>query len=130
MWQKMCEKIPQNIFIFVRKVLIFNLATNANLLRWKCLTSDKCNLCKTKQTQLHILNNCPVAVTSGRYTWRQNSVLNTLCYYLNELTTTGYNLYVDMEGYKNPSELFNHFRPDAALVNDTEIIAVELTCCF
>ena len=37
-----------------------------------------CPLCKAKQcTQHHILSNCDVALNSGRYTWRHDSVLAT-----------------------------------------------------
>ena len=33
-WQKVCERLPQNIFIFVRKPIILQLANNKNF-RWK-----------------------------------------------------------------------------------------------
>ena len=32
-WQKLCETLPANIFIFIRKALIFNLPVNTNLYR-------------------------------------------------------------------------------------------------
>ena len=129
-WQKICETLPQNIFTFVRKALIFNLPINGNLQRWKRITNSKCNLCQNKQTQLHVLNNCPTAVNSGRYTWRHNSLLFTICYYLNNLLNLGYQVLADLDGYRNTAELFHHFRPDAALIKDNEIIILELTCCF
>ena len=73
-WQKVRKILPQNIFIFVRKVIIIQLANNANLFQWNRVLSSDCSLCNTnKQTQLHILNNCPKAVRTGR--WRHNSVL-------------------------------------------------------
>ena len=34
-WQKVYEGLPQNIFIFVRKPIILQLANNKNLFRWK-----------------------------------------------------------------------------------------------
>ena len=34
-WWKVCEEIPQNIFIFVCKEAIPQLANNTNLFRWK-----------------------------------------------------------------------------------------------
>ena len=34
-WRKVCEEIPQNIFIFVCKETIPQLANNTNLFRWK-----------------------------------------------------------------------------------------------
>ena len=39
--QKVYEGLPQNIFIFVRKAIILQLANNRNLFRWKkVLSSD------------------------------------------------------------------------------------------
>ena len=129
-WQKICETLPQNIFTFVRKALIFILLVNVNLQRWKRITTSKCNLCQNKQTQLHVLNNCPAAVNSGRYTWRHNSLLYTICYYLNNLLNFGYQVLADLDGYRNTAELFHHFRPDVALIKENEILILELTCCF
>ena len=62
-WQKVCEGLPQNIFIFVGKEIILQLANNTNLFRL-----GLCNI--NKQTQLDMLNNCHEAVHNGRYTWR------------------------------------------------------------
>ena len=66
-WQKSCERLPKNIFIFAKKALVFRLPNNSNLKRWGRSPSDQCNLCQQKQTQLHVPNNCPVSViaTSG-----------------------------------------------------------------
>ena len=71
-----------------------------------------------------------MAVNQGRYTWRHNSLLYTICHYLNHLISKGYSLFADIEGYRNTSELFHRSRPDAALVSSKEIIIIELTCCF
>ena len=68
-WQKICEGLPQNIFIFVRKAMILQLANNTNLFRWKKVISSDCGWCNTnKQTQLY-MPNCPEAVRNGKYTW-------------------------------------------------------------
>ena len=130
-WQKVCDRLPKNIFVFVRKALIFCLPNNTNLFRWKKNPTPSCAICHAeKQTQLHILNNCKKAVDSGRYTWRHNSILVTLCHYLSLLENVGYKLYADIEGRTNPAELFNNLRPDVALLHDDELIVIELTCCF
>ena len=40
-WRKVCEGLPQNIFIFVRKPIILQLVNNTNLVRCKnVLSSD------------------------------------------------------------------------------------------
>ena len=57
-WQKICENLPQNIFIFIRKAIILQLENNSNLHRWKKILSSVCGLCNTnKQTQLHMLKS-------------------------------------------------------------------------
>ena len=69
-WQTICSKMPKNIYIFVRRTLIFSLPNNSNLKRWNKITSASCDLCSSKsQTRLHMLSNCPVAAAEGRYTW-------------------------------------------------------------
>ena len=59
-----------------------------------------CNL--NKETQLHILNDCPEAVRNGRYTWRHDSILFKICHYLTELENIGFKLFADLAGFKNP----------------------------
>ena len=39
-WQKVCEGLPENIFIFVHKPIILQLANNKNLFRWKNVFSS------------------------------------------------------------------------------------------
>ena len=90
-----------------------------------------CSLCeKPPQTQHHILNNCSKAVTEGRYTWRHDSVLNTMAYQLKGLVSKGYELFVDIPEYRNPGNLFNSQRPDIALKSGNNVYAIELTICF
>ena len=79
--ENVCEQLPDNVFTFSRKALVFSLANKTNLLRWKKVTSDKCDLGNNKQTQLHILNHCTTAILDGRFRWKHNSVLFTMWYY-------------------------------------------------
>ena len=110
-WQKVCEGLPQNNFIFVRKAITLQLANNTNLLRWKKVLSSDCGLCNTnKQTQLYMLKNCPEAVRNGTYTWRHDSILFTICHYPTALENIGFELFADLAGFKNPEILFNGLR--------------------
>ena len=102
-WQRVCEGLRQSIFISVRKVIILQLANNTNFFRWKRVLSSDCGLCNTnKHKQLHILNNCPEAVRNGRYTWRHDSILFTICHYLTALGNIGFEFLADLTGFKNP----------------------------
>ena len=101
LWQRVCDHLPKSLYVFTRK------ANSTNLGRWKKVASNQRGLCKSnKQTQIHMLNNCPTAVQSGRYTWCHDSILFTICHYLSMLERCGYTIYADILGYKNPSELF------------------------
>ena len=101
-WQKVCERFPQNVFIFVRKAIILQLANNTKLFRWKRVLSSDSGLCNSnKQTQLYILNICPEAVRNGRYTWRHDSILFAICHYLTALENIGFELFADLAGFKN-----------------------------
>jgi hypothetical protein len=74
------------IYVFIRKALKFSLSNNSNLQRWGKVESDSCGACGTqRQTQLHMLANCSVAATEGRYTWRHDSFLFTLLQFLSQL---------------------------------------------
>ena len=61
---------------FLLKASLDTLLTAANLVRWKKLSCDLCNLCKWRETTNHVLNGCPVGLDQGRYTYRPNSVIN------------------------------------------------------
>ena len=130
-----CKKyviICQKILIFLPgKFYFFSQANSTNLARWKKVASNQCGLFKSnKQTQVHMLDNCPTAVQSGRYTQRHDSILFTICHYFPILERCGYTIYADILGYKNPSELFRNLRPDIALLKRDIVVSIELTCCF
>ena len=74
--------MPKNIYVFVRRALIYSLPNNYNLYRWEKIEAASCDLCSVRQTQRHMLSNCSVAVEEGRYTWRHDSILYTMLRYL------------------------------------------------
>ena len=99
LWNKITVSMPKNIYVFIRKALIFSLPNNSNLKRWGKVESDSCGVCGTqRQTQLHMLANCSVAATEGRYTWRHDSSLFTLLRFLSQFTLYGFELYGDLDG--------------------------------
>ena len=60
------------------------------------MTGDRCKACKGHETTCHILNNCPVYLDQGRYTWRHNNVIN---YILNCLDSSKFEVYSDLDGH-------------------------------
>lgn len=130
-WYNISQELTANIYRFTRQALIFSLPVKSNLKRWGKVNTDVCPLCHNKQTQLHVLNHCTKALNDGRYTWRHDSILYTILYYIKQLFQKGYQVYGDLEGFESPNELFTgQVRPDIALKKEDEVIIIELTCCF
>ena len=65
-----CQKSSNNLHNFCRKYLVASLANRTNLKRWKISENNNCELCNCPETQLHIFNNCKLAL--NRYEWRHN----------------------------------------------------------
>ena len=130
-WRKFCDDLPQNIYGFIRKAIILTVPNNTNLLRWKKVDYTFCTFCKmNNQAQLHMLGNCPAAVRSVWKIWRHNSILYTMRHYLSEFENTGFKTYVDLNGFKSSTELFNRLIPDIVLVRNNKMVVIEITCCF
>ena len=130
-WQKLFTRLPDSIFNFCRKYIILALPTKCNLKIWNQCADNLCRLCNEKSETLHhIVSNCATAAKENRYTWRHNSVIYTIMAHLSALTSNGYSLYADIEGYSNPASLFNAIRPDIVLIKDDVYHVIELTVCF
>ena len=131
-WQKVTQHLPSNIFSFCRRYFIVSLPTDSNLSRWKKISNETCTLCENvKQTQWHVISWCPKALEDGRYTWRHNSVLYTLCHHLSVAVNSDDKLYADLVGFQTPTILFRQHRPDTCIVTSKgEICAIELTGCY
>ena len=84
---------------FLLNASIDTLPTAANLKRWKKSSSDKCKLCKNRETTNHCLNICRVALDSGRFTWRHNNVIN---YIVESLDSSRYTIHSDIPGHEAP----------------------------
>jgi hypothetical protein len=132
MWHNICRQIPKNIFLFVRRALIYSLPNNSNYVDAgkEIIHLVKCATQTNKQTQLHMLSACAVSAAEGRYTWRHDSILYTLLHYISQLRKYGFRNYADLNNFDNPYELFYSFRPDIVLIKDDRIFILELTCCF
>ena len=108
-----------------------------NLKRWGKRVSDRCSFCGNTETLAHILSNCSTALTQGRYTWRHNSVLNSIIDLIQPCLKAGMILYADMPGFQAPHGgtipphvLVTALRPDIFIYSELtqEVIVFELTC--
>ena len=74
-------------------------------------------LCNTNTQTLHMLKNCHEAVRNGRYTWRHDSILFTICHYLTTLKSIALELFTGLAGFKNLDILFNGPGHDVVVKN-------------
>ena len=127
-WKKVTNKLLQNIFRFCQRYLVFSVANNSNLHRWKISNNDLCSLCNKLQTQLHVFNNCKQAL--DRYTWRNDSILFTITEYLKSKLANSFHIYVNSLrlALPWPKGLFSGKIPDIVFQQGNKLIATELTC--
>ena len=65
------------------------VASPANLKRWGLADSEACVLCSApKCTLRHILSVCPVSLSSGRFRYRHDSVLKSICHSIQSFINT------------------------------------------
>ena len=124
----------QETLKFLVNASIETLPTQANLKRWKKSHSDKCPLCKGRQTTNHILNICSVWKDSGRWTWRHNNIIS---YIVNSIDLDKYIVHSDIPGHCTsnggtfpPSICVTNLKPDIVIQEKAtnSIHIFELTC--
>ena len=138
-WRSIIYDLPRGVLSFAVRSAIDFLPTLSNLSRWGKRTNTRCPLCKNRESLLHVLNNCSVALTQGRYTWRHDSILRHIVHLLQDSSKyPDVKIYADIKdmttsgGTIPPNILPTSQRPDIFLYNasaKTAMIA-ELTVPF
>ena len=86
---------------------------------------------------LHVLSNCSVSLNQGRYTWRHNSVLNSIISIIRPALGPTFRLFSDMPGFEAPHGgtipphiLATNLEPDFFIVSESlqKALVIELTC--
>src|SRR6266568_4007967 len=129
-WSTHIALISPTMANFARKALIRCLPTNSNLHRWGKAPSDSCPNCGAPETENHVLSNCGTAAHQGRYTWNHNAVLKMLATHIQTHLPATDSLYVDLPGFKNPSDIYTSILPDITVVRRGRASILELTCCY
>ena len=91
-WSRVVLRLSDKVLKFAIDAVQNTLPHNVNLKCWNKSESDLCPLCGNRQTLLHVLNNCPVALKSDRYTWRHNSVLKAISGHISTGLKHGWNM--------------------------------------
>jgi hypothetical protein len=89
-WKSHMYNLKAGTLKFLLNATIDTLPTAANLRRWKKSPSDLCKLCRGRQTTHHVLNCCPTALNTGRFTWRHDTLLN---YIVTSVDTTRFKVH-------------------------------------
>ena len=133
-WKSFLYDLKAGTLKFLANAVIDTLPTNANLKRWKKSPSDKCKLCRGRQTTAHCLNICKVSLDTGRWTWRHNNIVN---FVVNNLDTTKYTVHSDIMGHEAagggtvpPEVCVTNLKPDITIWDRThnKFHIFELTC--
>ena len=133
-WKSYIFDLKKGTMKFCLNAATNTLPTADNLFMWGKSTTDKCKLCKGRETTCHVLANCPVSLEQGRYTWRHNNVIN---YILSCLDSTKYEIFSDLEGYMTdnggtiPIDIcVTALKPDITIIDRKKktFNNVELTC--
>ena len=62
-WSTAIFSLPEWVFKFALNAVTDTLPHNANLFRWKKLSSPRCQLCGEVQSLAHVLNSCQKALS-------------------------------------------------------------------
>lgn len=138
-WASLLYDLPQNVCSWMVRSVIDVAPSFSNLKKWGVIVSPECDLCSAHNGTLgHIINACPVALKSNRFTWRHNSVLshlskqlskcaeNTEWKVLADLHQTSYDSHVDTI---TADVMSTTVFPDISITNraSRSIILLELT---
>ena len=82
---------------FLLNSSINTLPTQDNLYLWNKSTTDKCFLCKNRDSTCHTLSNCSIQLNQGRYTWRHDNIVK---YIYDSVDKEKYSVFADLEGCK------------------------------
>ena len=140
-WKASLSGLSEPAYLFVMRALVDALPTNSNLAMWKKISSSSCQACgSSKQTLLHVLNNCQNKL--DLYTWRHNNILLHLKNFImsNLQDCDVYcDIAVESGQFKDakvrtvPSDIFvTNLRPDIVIVRRAikHISLLELTVPF
>ena len=108
------------------------LPHNANLYKWKKLSSPWCQLCGEHQFLAHVLNSCQKALDLRRYTARHDDVLAVIFDFCKRHLPSGLQITADLPGlYNFPQDIATtDQRPDIVIWSTTTVHLVELTVPF
>ena len=123
-WNSIIYNLPKGTMKFMLNSFTNTLPTQDNLKLWGKIFSDKCHLCKNRDSTLHCLNGCKIALDQGRYTWRHDNIIN---YIVKNVDTSKFKVHSDIAGYQTsnggslpPSLIVTTLKPDIVILDETK----------
>ena len=131
-WSTAISSLPEWCFKSALNAVTDTLPHNANLYKWKKLSSPRCQLCGEHQFLAHVLNSCQKALDLRRYTTRHDDVLAVIFDFCKRDLPPGLQITADLPGqYNFPQDIATtDQRPDIVIWSATTIHLVELTVPF
>ena len=132
-WAKALEGVCDEYLKFALNSAVDTLPHKANLYLWKKHNNSSCPLCGEKQTLIHVLNACKVALDERRYNPRHDAILSLIVIFLTSKISPTACLTYDLGTYIFPQHIVaTDLRPDLVWWDDSlkKIVLMELTVCF
>ena len=137
-WANAVLQLPPQVMKFSLNGAQDTLPHNANLALWRSKdgVSDACRLCGIRQTLLHVLNQCPVALTLRRYNTRHDAVLQVIESGIKPFLSGQDHLMADLRSHHPyvfpPFICHTDLRPDLVIWNTAsrKVYLIELTICY
>ena len=106
-WSKATSSLLEWHFKFALNSVTDTLPHNANLFKWKKLSSSKCQLCGEHQSLAHVLNAWQKALSLRRYSARHDDVLQVIMDFASRLLPEGMHITADLPGmhYSFPQDI-------------------------
>ena len=133
LWGKALTRLSDEAKKFAVNGAVDTLPHNANLHLWKRRGDDKCPLCGERQTLIHVLNVCPVALQSRRFNHRHDAVLNKIVATISNHIPPSAEITSDLHDYNFPQHIVpTTLKPDIVWWDDNlrQLRLAELTVCF
>ena len=104
-WGKALPQLPEENMRFALNSAVDTLPHNVNLCLWKRRGSEACPLCGEWQTLIHVLYMCPVAVTSRRFNFCHDSVLQKIASTISQALPATAKMTSDLSSYTFPHHI-------------------------
>ena len=129
-WSEAQSHLPKNIYNFTIRYINNSLPTRKNMARWGISESPDCSFCLNPESLLHVVAGCQQYL--DRFTWRHDSILNSVAKSLQPVINVDSSLYADVNGFLNPSIITaENYRPDLLfLIQSKCLYVIELTVGF